>query len=186
MHAQTVCVCMHAFSVVSGSCRPPWSCSLPDFSVRGVSHVRIPELVAISSSRGSSWLRDWTHVSCISCIGRWILYHCAPWEASDIQDSFLRHWCHQAIACVGYLPHQCFNFMGISSSFHHLAMSLVRSEAWFAQSSAYGSYGSLNWQKQRTPWLTLVATDIKFTLKNVLCDSFQSHFMGKNINCFLF
>ena len=25
--------------------------------------------------------RDWTHVSCISCICRWILYCCATWEA---------------------------------------------------------------------------------------------------------
>ena len=31
----------------------------------------------ISSSRDSSWPRDWTH---ISCIGRWILYH---WATSD-------------------------------------------------------------------------------------------------------
>ena len=29
----------------------------------------------------SSWLRDWTCVSCISCIGRWILYHWVTWEA---------------------------------------------------------------------------------------------------------
>ena len=25
--------------------------------------------------------RDWTHISCICCSGRWILYHCATWEA---------------------------------------------------------------------------------------------------------
>ena len=30
------------------------------------------------SSRGSSWPRDWTQVS---CTGRWILYHCTIWEA---------------------------------------------------------------------------------------------------------
>ena len=33
------------------------------------------EWVAISSSRGSSQPRDWTHISWVSCIGRWILYH---------------------------------------------------------------------------------------------------------------
>ena len=32
-------------------------------------------------SRGSSQPRDWTHVSCVSCIGRQILYHWATWEA---------------------------------------------------------------------------------------------------------
>ena len=31
--------------------------------------------VAISSSRESSLPKDRTHVSCFSCIGRWILYH---------------------------------------------------------------------------------------------------------------
>ena len=31
-------------------------------------------------TRGSSQPRDWTQVSCISCIGRWILYHWATWE----------------------------------------------------------------------------------------------------------
>ena len=31
--------------------------------------------------QGSSWPRDWTHVSCVSCIGWWILYHYATWEA---------------------------------------------------------------------------------------------------------
>ena len=38
------------------------------------SPARILEWVAISFSRGSSWPQDWTHVSCISCIGRWVLY----------------------------------------------------------------------------------------------------------------
>ena len=31
--------------------------------------------VAISLAKGSSQFRDGTHVSCISCIGRQILYH---------------------------------------------------------------------------------------------------------------
>ena len=35
--------------------------------VHGLSQARILEWVAISSSRGSSWPRDWTHVSCVSC-----------------------------------------------------------------------------------------------------------------------
>ena len=32
--------------------------------------------VAISYSRGSSWLRDWRYTSCISYTGRQTLYHC--------------------------------------------------------------------------------------------------------------
>ena len=41
--------------------------------------ARILEWAAISYSRRSSWPRDRT---CISCIGRQILYHWATWEAS--------------------------------------------------------------------------------------------------------
>ena len=38
--------------------------------------------VAISFSRGSFQPRDRTHISCISCTGRQILYHYAIWEAN--------------------------------------------------------------------------------------------------------
>ena len=50
-------------------------CSPPGSSVHGIFQARILEWVAISSSKGSSWPRDWTHVSCISCTGRQVLYH---------------------------------------------------------------------------------------------------------------
>ena len=43
----------------------PMDCSLPGSSVHGIFQARILEWVGISSSRGSSQLRDWTHVSCI-------------------------------------------------------------------------------------------------------------------------
>ena len=60
----------------------PTDCSPPGSSVHGVFQARILGWVAISSSRGSSQLRDQTHVSCVSCIGRWSLYH----------------WCHRTNA----------------------------------------------------------------------------------------
>ena len=41
-------------------------CSLPGFSVHGILQARILEWVAISFSRGSSWPRDLTQVSCIA------------------------------------------------------------------------------------------------------------------------
>ena len=49
--------------------------SLPGTSVHGLVQARILEWIAISSSRGSSQPRDQTRVSCVSCIGRQILYH---------------------------------------------------------------------------------------------------------------
>ena len=56
---------------------------LPD-KLLGIFQASIPEWVSISYSRGSSQSRDWTSVSCISCIGRRILYHWAMWEVQDI------------------------------------------------------------------------------------------------------
>ena len=51
----------------------PLDCSLPGSSVCRIFQARILEWVAISSFRGSSQLRDWTQVSCSSCIGWRIL-----------------------------------------------------------------------------------------------------------------
>ena len=56
----------------------PVDCSPSCFSVYGVFQARILEWVAISSSRGSSWPRDQTHVS---YIGRWVLYRSSTWVA---------------------------------------------------------------------------------------------------------
>ena len=70
--------------VQSLSCPPlcgPLDYRPPGSSVFGIFKVRILEKVAISYSRGSSQPRDQTQVSCISCISRRILYHCATWEA---------------------------------------------------------------------------------------------------------
>ena len=49
----------------------PMDRSPPRSSDHGISHARILEGVAISSSRGSSRPRDWTPISSVSYIGRW-------------------------------------------------------------------------------------------------------------------
>ena len=51
----------------------PMDCSPPSSSVHGIFQARMLVRVAISYSRGSSWPRDWT---CISCIDRGILPLC--------------------------------------------------------------------------------------------------------------
>ena len=71
----------HSLSCVWLFCDPK-GCSPQGSSLHGVLQARKLEWVAVSSSRGSSWPRDWTQVSCVSCIGRRILYHWATWEAS--------------------------------------------------------------------------------------------------------
>ena len=62
----------------------PWDCSPPGFSVHGIFQARVLEWFAMPSSRGSSWPRKWTHVSCISGIGRQILNCWATWETTEI------------------------------------------------------------------------------------------------------
>ena len=54
----------------------PMDRSLPGPSVHGILQARILEWIVMPSSRGPSPLRDWTCVSCASCIGRQVLYHC--------------------------------------------------------------------------------------------------------------
>ena len=55
----------------------PWTVS----SVQGISQARILGQTVISHSRGSFQQRDQTRVSCVSCDGRQILYHCTTWES---------------------------------------------------------------------------------------------------------
>ena len=50
-------------------------CSLPGSSIHGICQTKILEWVAISLCRGSSQPRDRTRISCVSCIGRQLLYH---------------------------------------------------------------------------------------------------------------
>ena len=56
----------------------PMDCSPPGSFVHGILQARILEWVAISFSRGYSWPRDQTWVS---CIGMWVLYRWATREA---------------------------------------------------------------------------------------------------------
>ena len=68
-----LCMLSH-FSPVWFFCDPV-DCSLPGSSVHGILQAKILEWVAMPSSRGSSWPRDWSLISHVSCIGRWVLYH---------------------------------------------------------------------------------------------------------------
>ena len=68
--SKDMCTCMRGLHCVC-LC-DPMGCSPPSSSLHGVFQASIPEWVTISFSRGSSWHRDRTRVS---CIGRWVLYH---------------------------------------------------------------------------------------------------------------
>ena len=60
------------------------------------------EWIAITFSKESSQFRDQTRISCISCTGKWILYHWATWEAPPAQHwPWTAPWRCQADACLG-------------------------------------------------------------------------------------
>ena len=74
-----MCVCVRTHAKSLQSCLSlchPMDCSLPSSFVHWILQARILEWVAMSSSRGSSPPRDQTHVFYVSCIDRWVLYHC--------------------------------------------------------------------------------------------------------------
>ena len=67
-----ICVCVRAcVCSIPQSClilRNPVDCSPPGSSVHGIFQTRILEWVSISCSRGSSWPKDQTSVSWVSCM----------------------------------------------------------------------------------------------------------------------
>ena len=58
--------------------------SSPGSFVHVILQAIILEWVAVSSSRGSSWPRDWTHVSCVSCTDKLIVY---CWATGEVRSS---------------------------------------------------------------------------------------------------
>ena len=89
-----VCVLSHVWLCDLMDCR------LPGFSVHGIFQARILEWVIISLSRWSSRPRDWTRISCTTCTGRRVLYHCATWEAHCTSYGSLQSEPISKISCV--------------------------------------------------------------------------------------
>ena len=62
--------CVSVVCMLTQSCLTlcdPWDYSPPGSSVHAILQARVLGWVAMPSTRGSFWPRDWTHVSCISC-----------------------------------------------------------------------------------------------------------------------
>ena len=71
LYVGKACVCAEPLQLCLTLCGPV-DCTLPVSSIHGI--LQALEWVTISSSRGSSQPRDQTHVSYVSCVGRWVLY----------------------------------------------------------------------------------------------------------------
>ena len=96
----------------------PMDCSPPGSSVHGILEARILEWVAISFSRGSSWPRDWTLVSCIAggfftvwitrdTLTEWLK---SPEKAKVKLPSHWKPWSDPAECCFCFtvLPQPCY------------------------------------------------------------------------------
>ena len=80
LQTHIMCVCAQIAQSCLTLCNP-MNYSPPGSSVHGIFQARILEQVVISYSRGSSQLRDQTHISRVFCTGMQILYYCATWES---------------------------------------------------------------------------------------------------------
>ena len=75
-----MCVCAKLLWLCLTLCDPmDWH--LPGSSVHGILQARMLEWVAVPFSRGSSWPRDQTHISCVSCLSGGFFTTSATWEA---------------------------------------------------------------------------------------------------------
>lgn len=79
-HKAVICCMLCSVAQSCPTLRAPVDCSLLGSSLRGIFQARILKWIAISSSSFLTQGSDW-YLSCLSCIGRWILYHSAAWEA---------------------------------------------------------------------------------------------------------
>ena len=79
-------------------------CSTPGSSVHGILLARILEWVGIFYSKGASPPRDQNCISCVTCISRQIIYHCATWEAIFYYNTLfaVKNWKNTE----KYIPHK--------------------------------------------------------------------------------
>ena len=74
----------------------PTNCSLSGSCIHGILQARILEWIAVPFSRGSSWSRDWTQVSCIA--GRFFIIwatgkiRIVSWPGSELRQWKSNHW----------------------------------------------------------------------------------------------
>ena len=163
------CVCMCACSFAQ-LCPTLSDCSPPGSSVHGISQATILESIAISSSRGSSWPRDRT---CVSCICRHILYSWATREAcllcKTIKKFSIIFFSVKKLkdkTAVNWIPKIVFN-LALFALFHLGLVSLVLLKfvlsGWVSMEEesslpSFLRFGNVNWPtgRQAGPFFCMV------------------------------
>ena len=161
-----VCMCVHSV-MCYGLCSPPGS------PVHVIFQARILEQVAIFFSRRSSQPWDWTHISCVSCTGRWVLYQLSHQRKPKMlhivpgEGAWRGHpWCSGVhTTSVRSTAKQTWNII-----FHFSPFSIIVKILFgFLLASGYRSYVKINWQKLNfwkagDTWILMVVSFRKCTM----------------------
>ena len=155
-----MCVCVNLLQ----SCPTLWKLvdySPPSSSVHGILQERILEWFAMPSSRESSWPRDWTWVSCISCIGRRVIYHSVQFSRWVVSDSLRPHGLqHARPPCQSPTPRVNWNSCPLTQSCHPtISSSVVLIQDW----------SPLGW----TGWISLQSKGLSRVFSNTTVQEHQ-------------
>ena len=107
MHAKSFQLCLTLWDSMD--------CNAPGSSVHGILLAKILEWVAMPSSRWSSWARDQTHISSISCIGSLPLV--LPGKTGIVSYIELNHWNHPDHESGGMLVSGTWDHTALLDSF---------------------------------------------------------------------
>ena len=149
-HFLLQCIKVKSESKVAQSCPTlsnPMDCSLPGSSIHGIFQARVLEWGAIAFSRGSSWSRDQTQVSCMAgrffttkppekpnfniylstmwSSGQWWVWWIL-WDFSDKNTEVGCHFLLQGLMCAEIEVHPWSQLSGIESFIWHLFMPCRR------------------------------------------------------------
>ena len=97
--------------------------SLPGSSVHGIIQAKLAQWVVISYCRGSFWPKGWTHISCVSCIGRFFTTSSVQFSSvTQLWPTLCEFWvaAHQASLSLtnfqSLLKHPAISSLAVPSS----------------------------------------------------------------------
>ena len=131
----------------------PMGCSLWGSSVHGISQARILKWVAISFSRGSSWPKDETSISCVSCFGRWVLNH---W---NIRLSLAAFFCILSLSIhvlfTYTIGNQGFPHFVVYKRIYSINTSFLLRYITILRSNSHGSWVQSMWSTKVLTWSSI-------------------------------
>ena len=113
-------------------------------SVHRILQTRILEWVAMAFSRGSSQSRDWTCISYVSCIGRWVLTTSAIWKSPGWPGS-LHNYCTRNELIIQMVTYDFTNICLFLSSRQNKEIHVVVTVPWIWRTQSLPSESQRRW-----------------------------------------